>query len=590
MSKYIDLISLLPEEDKRRIENYIYLYGINKLDFMGLEKWLQNWSHSNQKLFKLLGNQFIQKIEYSYEKNRYEIESDFRSLLRTHPFRDSYHEFHHNVIVPLYTDDKISMDARAGFNHLTDLINFVEDKTFYGIKIKLDGKKCLQIPEGTKPMRAFQKIITYFKDEWKFEDFEDFRLKHSLILNDKYVRGKLCFSIHPLDFMTMSDNDSNWSSCMSWTDEGCYHIGTVEMMNSNNVMCCYLENDDSLYNFAKHGTHVDDPLFTWNNKLWRVLAYVTKDIIMAGKAYPYRNKELSIAVIDGIKKLAEDNLNWKYSFGPELYKDMQYINTTYAMDRAKNYLHIRPKKHNIIFDTKGMYNDMLNDHDTSYWCYRNKVNYNKVLSVSGKCPCLCCGESVIDYNEYDADEYNERFRDTGKVVCTSCLDDMFTCAECGGQNATVEKYNIFIDGQLRIMCGNCIEEKVRRCPDCGTLMYVNRPLFHYGNFDQFKTANLSDYKESIYVENGDPWSKDHLPDSEFLGCYVCPECGPKLLQDLEKITISINWLGGKRILYRNTVKSKDEQDKYLWNSLGKFEDDYSKLESAELRESYFIKE
>ena len=48
------------------------------------------------------------------------------------------------------------------------------------------------------------------------EEYEAFRLAHSRILNTKTLKGTLCLSIHPMDYMTMSDNTYDWSSCMSW--------------------------------------------------------------------------------------------------------------------------------------------------------------------------------------------------------------------------------------------------------------------------------------------------------------------------------------------------------------------------------------
>ena len=51
MSKYIDLIKEISAEDRVTMENYIYNYGVKKENFIGLDTWLQNWSHSNQRLF-----------------------------------------------------------------------------------------------------------------------------------------------------------------------------------------------------------------------------------------------------------------------------------------------------------------------------------------------------------------------------------------------------------------------------------------------------------------------------------------------------------------------------------------------------------
>ena len=80
----------------------------------------------------------------------------------------------------------------------------------------------------------FEHIEYFAADEW-----EEIRLAHSQIFNTNKMTGTLCLSIHPLDYATASDNDNGWSSCMSWRDDGCYRMGTVEMMNSPMVICAY---------------------------------------------------------------------------------------------------------------------------------------------------------------------------------------------------------------------------------------------------------------------------------------------------------------------------------------------------------------
>ena len=118
----------------------------------------------------------------------------------------------------------------------------------------------------------------------------------------------------------MSDNNSNWQSCMNWQEEGCYRIGTVEMMNSNNVLCCYIEQGKTNWYFGGHQTAEDGSIdaYIWNDKKWRILTYITKDIIMSGKSYPYNNDDYSKKIITEVRDLALKNLGWTYSFGPEL--------------------------------------------------------------------------------------------------------------------------------------------------------------------------------------------------------------------------------------------------------------------------------
>ena len=64
-----NLISQLSSEDKKKIENYIYTYGIRKENFVGLDTWLRHWGVSKIKLYKLLGNKMMVRFPIVYEKN-----------------------------------------------------------------------------------------------------------------------------------------------------------------------------------------------------------------------------------------------------------------------------------------------------------------------------------------------------------------------------------------------------------------------------------------------------------------------------------------------------------------------------------------
>ena len=92
---------------------------------------------------------------------------------------------------------------------------------------------------------------------------EEFRIKHSQILNQKELVGNINLSIHPMDFWTLSDNDCGWSSCMSWMENDCY---------------------------------------------------------------PYNNMSLTETVLKWIKELAKTNMNWEYKKEINSFNDSQIRN------------------------------------------------------------------------------------------------------------------------------------------------------------------------------------------------------------------------------------------------------------------------
>ena len=464
----LNLYDYISELDWKRIENYISLYG-TKEGYKGNEEYLDDWRQCKKKLFHLFGGELIKRVPFEFEMPKELLKRELTDLINTSSFREKYIEK-----IETYCFDpehgwrykeNIPAELWKALNHTISTDCFCEDKMDRGVKYKKEGaKNTLQISIGMKPMRALQKVLVYFDwyDELK-DDFEEFRIKHSLLLNEKYIKGNLCLSIHPLDFMTMSDNASDWSSCMNWTNNGCYHVGTVEMMNANNVICCYVDSSKP-YNFGKKNNTGEE--YEWNNKKWRQLFYVNKDIIVAGKAYPYRNKDFTLTALEELRKLAKENLKWNYSFGPELYKDMVHVTSLSRMDNNKNWLrHGDYTKHNILFDTKGMYNDMLNDNTYPYWCIRNKVEKPKIISYSGKAKCLCCNNDVIeeddDFYYYGEDSYNTRYTGVGRVLCYDCSQDRH-CDWCGDYMGEILPT---IDNMR--WCRTCYSRNFKVCPECG---------------------------------------------------------------------------------------------------------------------------
>ena len=464
-----NLVDKLSNEDRIKIENYIRLYG-TQVDFIGIDEWLKYWGASKIKMYKLLGNQFIYRVPFKYNKSEEEIHTQILDLVIDNVFVTKLKEWCFN------NEDVITYPVRCYITTCLRSSVLTKNENPDSIKFELPGaKKILQFQSGMKPLKALNKFLMYCKDckelegvDELIESYEQFRLAHSRIFNDNVIKGNMVISIHPLDFMTMSDNNSNWQSCMSWKDNGCYHVGTIEMMNSNNVLCCYIENSDPYY-FSND----KEEQYQWSNKKWRQLVYFNKDIIVCGKAYPYANDDISKSLIKIIQDLAEKNLNWTYQFGPELYQDMKHLYTSYSVNRARGYIRQKNmKKHNIIFDTKGMYNDMLNDHGINYWCVRNKVKHNKIISYSGKAPCLCCGKSII-YPSFDEDDYNSRYENVGSAVCKYCIEKN-RCDICGEGNLISKKYTVYSKEGVEIcICENCVKEYIRKCPDCGEPFFVN---------------------------------------------------------------------------------------------------------------------
>lgn len=516
----LNLFDYLTPEDDEILTDYITTFGVNS-NYIGNQTWLRYWAESKKKLFHLLGGNLIYKFPYEYEKPESQLQQEFRSL-QTTPFYDDYYLFISKNVVDCRT-------ARI-FRYFESVESFSRDAILETIKYKDDNHgKMLQLQKGMKPIRALQKILHYFNaDEKLLQEFEDFRIKHSLIFNEKHLKGNMCISIHPMDFLTMSDNNSDWTSCMSWQKQGCYHIGTVEMMNSNCVVCAYLE-AETPFTWGKNEK-------TWNNKKWRQLFYCTKEIIVNGKPYPYQNKEFTFAVLEKLRELAKRNWNRDYEFGIEEYRDMQHIGSLYRMDQNQIWIRThRTTKHNIIFNSNGMYNDMFNDHEsqTTYWCVRNKVKHNIVINYSGKAPCLCCMGEILEnnaednyyYDRFTEDSYNGRFSNCGELLCVECRDAR-NCSNCGNSHGLKDVFTY----EGKQYCIDCAEKSLRFCPDCGHIMNINKEMYFHP-FVRLTENKL--YSQDIYNNHSRSGTSEEDNKKPVAPFYACPSCLKKYYSENE---------------------------------------------------------
>ena len=547
----MNLIDVIPENEYKKIETYYNRYAIHNYNGkipMPLYDFLEDWNKSNQKLYHMLGDKLIYKVPYSIKKDNDELKGTIKRYIH---YKDKFiDEFDRRMY------DKVSqeMEIYENFKYILSFIrnsvlsvnaifnNGVEEDFIFSQR---SDKKPLKIQKGMKIFRAVTKIGAYWDiNEETMDKLKVFQNDISMIFNDAIIKGNLCFSIHPLDFMTMSDNNSNWSSCMSWQDDGCYRVGTVEMMNSNNVICCYLESTSGKMNlitkdYLKEHPEAESEQITdfWNDKKWRQLVYVNKDILLAGKAYPYQSEKITLQILDIIKGLLKDNCGWTYTFGPELYNDMNRIDGCFDYQIEKDlstsaYKHSTPVK-KIYIDTLAMYNDMANDHSPIYWCYRNNIRHTKKIRVSGNSKCIICFHNLLEYDDEWSDEYNDRYTPTGSLICNDCKNE-YECSKCGQlslNNLTeipIWEYGVV---EYKKLCPECLKT-VYKCSNKNCDHYIFRNTNYYYYDEKLKDSLYSeDFEEieDLYDNDNDKFfdeSKEKIDGPQML-C-LCSNCGNQL--------------------------------------------------------------
>lgn len=386
-------------------------------------------------LYKMLGNQLILTKPVTFNRPRRDIENEACTIIREN---QNFISTYNDVIYYLATTKMIDDNTYVAMNVMTNYNNLTDNRVSVAFELNLpEMSKALKITSGMKIMKALGKVVEAVKDYVKFcrheylrdtdlvAAFEQFRLAHSLILNQKTLKGTLCLSIHPLDFATASDNECGWSSCMSWVEEGCYRLGTVEMMNSPMVVSVYLASDKS---------HMDIGGEQWNSKKWRAWAIVTKDIILMNRNFPYENAELNHIALRWIKELAETNLGWKYTYSPKTFDEL-----------------------NIHFETNYMYNDVA--YDMPYVIRPDYDSHvDNYINFSGAAQCMCCGEQI----DYDEDNRDNQADD---LCCSKCSSkDYYYCCDCGC--AINSEDDVYYDDDGNIFCCDCYNDRYVNCWEC----------------------------------------------------------------------------------------------------------------------------
>ena len=492
------VFDLLTDSDKSKIETYRNAYASawdRKERQASIEHLLRHWNEAKSKyLESIFGDQLIITKPIKFNEDKYDLWEKMSDLV----YKDSRVNRFYNDITNVYRKRAADLPwespeyqsyhfVSALFSDVTLTDNKVQDIRFKCNKHTFDlpiGDEILKVQRGSKPIRIISKIANIYKigiepDENGISDFEYFRRKHSLALNQKVLTGDLCLSIHPLDYMTMSDNDEGWDSCMSWDNDGEYKQGTVEMMNSPCVVVGYLASEHNTIGWW--GSNGEE----WNSKKWRSLFIVDKDFIINVRSYPYDNNNLVKEVIKEIARLA----GWG-EVEPQKYDYLE----KYEEHRNKRVpVIINDRAVAIDFCTQAMYNDFgcnhfiaLNPNET-----KSIIDYN--YNYSGYSMCMWCGgtQDEVSIGTHEGEKY---------LTCAEC-EDSFECSWCGERTSADNMYTT-ADGNR--ICSYCWEEHTDKD-------IISEEIYMADNMHEIYLARTN---------NDDEVDKDHLNDCEMKNFYM----------------------------------------------------------------------
>ena len=339
-----------------------------------------------------------------------------------------------------------------------------------------------EIPQGMKLLKAFK----YFEpNKAALRSIQDLA---SNIIQENKIKGTLCFSVHPLDFLSSSENTYNWRSCHALDGE--YRAGNLSYMIDNCTFMVYLKGADNqkLYGFGP---------VEWNSKKWRMLIHAAEDdsIMFAGRQYPFSSKsgiDTILNIYNNLmiaEKLANPwTLNWyKYGGGRADYVDSYVPYDATDMEDAVSLTTRYIIYDNQLVDIRRVvqegsnclnYNDILKStcYKYPYYAIYDPYGYHSVdhllanpIMVGEEVPCLHCGEELIHNPE------TMRCDDCELEYGTEENDVYSSCDCCGARIYVDDAICIGDDGDL--ICDSCFHAHAFVCDCCGNVYYEADKVF-----------------------------------------------------------------------------------------------------------------
>lgn len=423
--------------------------GYENIKLLELNNFIDEWYSAKERFIKLFGDKPIYQME---EKVELEVAPKEKRVL----LNDFFGEIVNRGFVPSnescpFTD----------FLFANDIVGF-----FTNTVVSIP-KGIPQIKKGMKLLKSFK----FFFDEQQAREIQDIASRY---IQKGKVSGYFCLSVHPLDFLTISENNLNWRSCHALDGE--YRTGNLSYMLDSSTVIAYLMTDEK---FEVQLRSFPDGI-RWNNKKWRLLTYWNEAdwSIWLGREYPFSNPELVniLASLKIIRNLGFDNNAIEVGF-----KKLSLGNSNRSVGTSSTNIYYDGD----IFSGKKIIKDVSNGEVIAH--------YNDLLYSSCYLPRLIINKNKIWKNYISSDEWNDWI---GETVLPVTIGSKTRCLECGKRLPWTDRF-LCPDCQDRaedcaIYCSECgrrlyraddyiIEGEDYFCPDCHQRIFEEMPELEIEN-------------------------------------------------------------------------------------------------------------
>lgn len=288
------------------------------------------------------------------------------------------------------------------------------------------SNKSRKIPKGANVSRSLKYFIVEKDLLRKFQDLLSQLIQKSSYEGKKYY---MYLSIHPSDFLTISDNTKNWTSCHSLRED--YYFGNFTYLADKTTLVAYvLDTKDEFDNNIFDVNTNYDLGYKWNSKLWRSLVHVTRDenenlAMLINKQYPFKSHSFN----DELKLMIEEVFDFcNYSSDTVCSSEVFRIGTGGDM---------------IFFDP------MQSSDFSAFTRHDPEFSFSKLTTIAESIKCVNCGFEDASDGEYGTCEScTELFSDED--------DDDYSCSICGHYFHISELNESRKDGYI---CDSCFQDK-----------------------------------------------------------------------------------------------------------------------------------
>ena len=326
---------------------------------------------------------------------------------------------------------------------------------FYANQCMYSKWKDWEIPRG---MKLFKSLKFFVTDPNHLRQIQD---RASQIQQQYKVKGYLSLSIHPLDYLTISESASGWGSCHSL--QGDYRAGNLSYMLDNCTMVCYLSSGKPENIYSQNFT----TSFPWNSKIWRTLLHVSEDkgVFFLNKEYPFNSPGLR-------EKMREVFLKNTDPWSSKMYNEIM-DSTTDSVRKTSPFFKIKDNvfsKRFIVKNHPGSlnYNDILHS-PTYHNIYHTHRTYyslsDPTVTLGASTPCVNCGDELSEESSF---------------FCRDCMHDGFydhdtycICDSCG--DLTYRDYSTVADWGDTTVCEYCFDHDGWVCEKCGNYFFNELP-------------------------------------------------------------------------------------------------------------------